>query len=432
MQVSPSRQGNGDSHISAVELDTAIDSGIPQDLKTPRSVARVMTPPLDVQIASSDILPETPPDLHIPESQATVKVSIIDTTSYMSNFAMSAFLDPLMPGHEEMKGGDFCFIVEHPSNGGNNKYDTILFDLGVLKDWENLPTPFVQAVKEGGCKIEVEKDVATILEENGKDLSEVGAIIWSHWHFDHVGDVQTFPHTTDIIVGPGFKKVHVPAWPTVPDSHIDERAWEGRTLREIDFIKEGKGFKIGQFDALDFYGDGSFYLLNTPGHTIGHLSALARTTVDPPTFIFMGGDIAHQGGEFRPTPYMPLPHEIVPNPFSKMLPRPAMACPGDIFVDMHRNKSRTEPFFDPTPAAGAWHLCAHEAKESIDKLTEFDAYDHIFPVIAHDNSLFGNIDVYPLPANDWLAKGWKDKTRWGWLNEFDPGNEGSARASEQY
>ncbi|KAF5970657.1 metallo-beta-lactamase superfamily [Fusarium coicis] len=387
-----------------------------------------LVPEIVMKDTSSDICPETPPDLHIPDSQATVQVSIIDTTSYMSNFPMWAFLDPLMPGHEEMKGCDFSFIVEHPKSG--NKYDTLLFDLGVRKDWENLPTPFVQGIKEGGCKIEVQKDVATILKENGKDLSEVGGIVWSHWHFDHVGDAQTFSGITDLIVGPGFKKAHVPAWPTVPESHIDEKAWQGRTLREIDFAEEGKGLKIGQFDALDFYGDGSFYLLNTPGHTIGHLSALARTTVDPPTFIFMGGDIAHQGGEFRPTPYMPLPAEIFPNPFNRTLPRPALSCPGDIFTEIHRNKSRTEPFFDPTTAEGAWHHCAHEAKRSIDKLTEFDAYENIFPVIAHDNSLHGVIDVYPKPANDWLAKGWKVKTRWGWLNEFDPGCEGLAKASE--
>lgn len=375
--------------------------------------------------------PRTPPELNIPHSDSLVKVSIIDTTAHMSNFPMFAFVEPLMPGHTEMDCGDFAFLIEHPKSG--HKYDTMLFDLGVRKDWENLPVPFVEGVKKEGCTISVRKDVATILKENGRSLSEVGGIVWSHWHFDHVGDPQTFPGSTDVIVGPGFKKAHVPAWPTNPDSHIDEKAWSGRVLREIDFEAEGNGLKIGQFDALDLYGDGSLYLLNTPGHTVGHISALARTTVDPPTFIFMGGDIAHHGGEFRPTVYMPLPVEISPNPFQHALSRhtlslPAMKCPGEIFVDIHPQKSRTEPFFNPTTAAGAWHHCAKEAKRSIQKMSEFDAYQHIFPVIAHDNSLFGIIEVYPKPANEWLAKGWKDKSRWAWLNEFDPGRNGLARA----
>ncbi|KAH7041514.1 metallo-beta-lactamase superfamily protein [Microdochium trichocladiopsis] len=323
------------------------------------------------------IQPQAPPDLRIPDSQVTVKVSIIDTTSHMSKFPMFAFVDPLMPGHHEMNCGDFAFLVEHPKSG--NK--------ACARIGRTYPTPFVHGVKQGGCVIEVDKDVATILKENGKDLSEVGGVVWSHWHFDHVGDAQTFPGTTDIIVRPGFKKAHIPAWPTDPESHIDGKAWEGRTLREIDFVTEGNGLKIGRFDALDLYGDGTFYLLNTPGHTVGHLSALARTTLEPPTFIFMGGDIAHQGGEFRPTQYMPLPAEISPNPFSRTLPHAALTCPGDIFVAIHPKKSRTEPFFNPTTADGAWHDCPHEAKRSIDKMTEFDAYENIFPPMGHCGSL---------------------------------------------
>ncbi len=35
--------------------------------------------------------------------------------------------------------------------------------------------------------------------------------------------------------------------------------------------------------AVDYFGDGSFLPLDGPGHAIGHLCGLARTTVDPPT-----------------------------------------------------------------------------------------------------------------------------------------------------
>lgn len=40
-------------------------------------------------------------------------------------------------------------------------------------------------------------------------------------------------------------------------------------------------------------------------HSIGHISALARTTED--TFVFMGGDICHYAGAIRPSPLAPLP-----------------------------------------------------------------------------------------------------------------------------
>jgi glyoxylase-like metal-dependent hydrolase (beta-lactamase superfamily II) len=362
--------------------------------------------------------PQQPPDLNIPHSQSTVQVSIIDTTSHMYKFPASSFVHPMVPGWDEMDCRSYAFLIKHPSSGG--KYGTLLFDLGVRKDWHNCPTTFVEGIKKGGHIIEVEKDAADILQDHGEKLEEVGGIVWSHWHFDHTGNPQRFLSTTDVIVGPGFKAAFTPAFPSVPESHVDERLWEGRELREIDFVKEGAGLKIGRFDAMDFYGDGSFYLLSTPGHTVGHISALARTTSNPPTFIFMGGDIAHQAGEFRPTSYTPLPKEISPNPVKHGRLHNAPICPGEIFAAIHPKKSSTEPFFDPTPAEGGWHLNAKEATLSCTKLSEFDAYDYIFPVIAHDNSLIDVVDFYPATANDWQVKGWKKLSHWGFLSQFDP------------
>lgn len=68
--------------------------------------------------------------------------------------------------------------------------------------------------------------------------------------------------------------------------------------------------------------------------------------------------------------------------------------------------------------SGGCHFAAQEAKESIDKLIEADAYDNIFPVMAHDSSLAGIVDVYPKTANSWMAKRWKEKSRWGLLSSF--------------
>jgi glyoxylase-like metal-dependent hydrolase (beta-lactamase superfamily II) len=349
----------------------------------------------------------------IPASQNTVEVSIVDTTSFMSGFPASTFVEPDVPGFETMSAGSYAFVIKHKHPGSRGKYDTLVFDLCVRKDWENLPKTFVQGIKAAGFGISVEKDVATILRENGQDLNEVGAIILSHWHFDHVGDPQTFPTTTDLIVGPGFKQHCMPAYPTDKESHLDERAWQDRELHEIDFAG-AKGLQIGRFQAYDFYGDGSFYLLDSPGHAVGHMSALARTTADTTSFLLLGGDIAHHCGGFRPSPYVPLPEMVSPSPFSHM----KTACPGKIFVAIHPKKSREEPFFDPVRSPEGWHLEAAEAKESIEKLIEADAYDKKFPVMAHDCSLAGVVDLYPKTANAWMGKGWKEQSRWGFLSSF--------------
>ena len=78
----------------------------------------------------------------------------------------------------------------------------------------------------------------------------------------------------------------MPGWPTKEDSPVDEKAWEGRELREINFDGD-RSLMLGQYKAYDFYGDGSFYLIDSPGHTVGHMCGLARTSADPPQFVFM-------------------------------------------------------------------------------------------------------------------------------------------------
>lgn len=57
-------------------------------------------------------------------------------------------------------------------------------------------------------------------------------VVWSHWHWDHVGDPSRFPPETKLIVGPGFKKEFVPdlAFPAAQNGLVLESDWEGREL----------------------------------------------------------------------------------------------------------------------------------------------------------------------------------------------------------
>lgn len=181
-------------------------------------------------------------------------------------------------------------------------------------------------------------------------------------------------------------------YPENPEASISKSAYEGRHLREISFA-ESK-LVLGRCNAVDFFGDGSFYLLDAPGHAVGHMCGLARTTASPEaTFIFLGGDCAHHGGEFRPTQYLPLPKSLSPSPIPRT--RPGL-CPGALFAGIHRlhpsSSSSTEPFILASEDA------AHDAKaarDSIRKMGDFDAHENILTMIAHDGTMINVVGTFP-------------------------------------
>ena len=347
-----------------------------------------------------------PPDLHIPTSQATVTVRIIDTTSHISNIPLAPFVTPAIPGFSELSCPAFCFLIEHPSNR------KLLFDLGVRKDWKNMAPVVVKRITDGGWGVTVKQGVREQLEAHGVNGSDIEGVVWSHWHWDHTGDMSTFDAHTALIVGPGFTKAFTPGYPANAGAPIRESDYEGRELREIAFTQ---GLKIGRFDAFDYFGDGSFYLLDSPGHAVGHICGLARVTED--SFIFMGGDACHHGGEFRPSIYLPLPEEIYPNPFDLKSGKP---CPGAAFDDILRDGDKSKPFYAiarPEDGSGVADD-ADEAELTIEKVMEADAQGKVLVVMAHDDSLLPVMDFFPKSANDFMTKGWVEKGRWLFLKDF--------------
>lgn len=241
------------------------------------------------------------------------------------------------------------------------------------------------------------------------------------------------------MVGPGFKDAFLPGYPANPnashpgsyfesvstDSQVLLRLFfalvltrfRGRQLREIDF--EGDGVSgIGELQAFDFFGDGSFYLLNTPGHAIGHMSGLVRTTVNPDTFVVLGGDLCHHPGEMRPSPHRSLPRTNGTHHH----PEPKT----DSFwseLQRARERSPVQPFFDPkSPFDFEQNIL------SIQDIQKADAMEDIFLIAAHDRTVEGIIETFPAKANEWKTKGWKQRTFWSFFNDFQEADSGANSA----
>lgn len=124
----------------------------------------------------------------------------------------------------------------------------------------------------------------------------------SHIHWDHVGDPSLFPNA-EIVMGSDAQRILENR--VYPANHDGVMQQLPKSVKKtfIDFKSRNGQFKrispFGTFeDAVDFFGDGSFYVVNTPGHCPGHISAVARVAKD--TFVFLAGDLCHHRETYGP------------------------------------------------------------------------------------------------------------------------------------
>lgn len=73
-----------------------------------------------------------------------------------------------------------------------------------------------------------------------------------------------------------------------------------------------------------------------------------------------------------------------------------------------------KPFFRP-----AMGKDIEQAIDTIEKAQVADADSNIWFIYAHDRSLLKSVDLFPLSANGWKEKKWREKTLWAFLDEFE-------------
>ena len=206
---------------------------------------------------------------------SALEAGIIELTDEM-------FITDATPG-KVTTAPSLAFLLNHSIH--DQKF---VFDLGIRKDTENYPPPIVEWIKTT-YPVHVERDVAESLKNGGTSPSDITYICLSHSHWDHTGNTHLFPKAT-FLVGNACKIFFNPGYPQDPNGRFaSDLLPEGRTR----FLDISEWDPIGPFPrALDFYGDGSLYIIDAPGHLSGHINLLARTSSDG-AWIYLAGDSAH-------------------------------------------------------------------------------------------------------------------------------------------
>ena len=175
------------------------------------------------------------------------------------------------------------FLLRHSTN---NK--TIVFDLGIRKDWQNNPPSVVHRINTV-YRVHVVQDVLESLVDGGISPDNVDYVCISHCHWDHTGDTTAFKKST-FLVGGACQALFKPGYPVDPNSsYTSDLLPQGRTI----FFDTNDWKPIGPFPrALDFFEDGSLYIIDAPGHLPGHINILVRSSPDG-GWIYLAGDSAH-------------------------------------------------------------------------------------------------------------------------------------------
>jgi glyoxylase-like metal-dependent hydrolase (beta-lactamase superfamily II) len=189
------------------------------------------------------------------------------------------------------------FLIRHGSS-------TLVFDLGLKRDFSGYREAQQHHIAQRQ-PTSVSPDAAESLRNGGVDPTDVDIVMLSHVHWDHVGTPSDFGKA-QFVVGSGTMHLLAhgggPLYPAEifnPDELPGDRTSELPPVREEEAprafenqLTDLKWKPMAGFPAtIDFYGDGSLYVIDAPGHLFGHVNLLART--EPKRWVYLGGDCCH-------------------------------------------------------------------------------------------------------------------------------------------
>lgn len=192
---------------------------------------------------------------------AQVKQVYWTTSGFFGPFPLSGLI-PSIPKDKdrEINVPVSMWVIDHPKG-------LVIFDTGNNK-----------AISNGNCKSywtggfcdflkpsQKSEDVIDMqVKKLGLDPAKVKAVVTSHGHLDHIGNIEAFPNAIHVIQ----KKELYQSW--FPEKFQGRTSPGAFVMADIDNAREFTYLELeGDYDL---FGDGTVMVLATPGHTLGHQS----------------------------------------------------------------------------------------------------------------------------------------------------------------
>ncbi|RKL43249.1 hypothetical protein BFJ72_g4662 [Fusarium proliferatum] len=220
------------------------------------------------------------------------------------------FISPCEDGARKMVPS-LCFLIQHQSMV-TNKTTRMVFDLGLRKDVNRYAEPIQEHTKTRQ-PMTTEPDVVKSLKRGGLTPDDIDYVMYSHVHWDHIGEPRDFPKST-FIVGNGSLDLLEGTSLALRGGHSffeSDLLDPARTIqlsdpkqKNVDKTEQfkSKGMIDGSWkpfghlkSTVDLFQDGSLYIVDAPGHLPGHINLLARTREQDgrENWVYLAGDACH-------------------------------------------------------------------------------------------------------------------------------------------
>lgn len=164
-----------------------------------------------------------------------------------------------------------AFIVEHPGAG------LMLIDTGFHASLAVDPKANLGPVlgRLFNPRMGPQEGMPDQLRARGFDPKDVKTVVMTHLHVDHASGVAHFPDATFIV---SEREWHSAAEEKgITAGYVRRQFDHAFDWQTVDFDSDEVESFVSFGRSIDLFGDGSFRLVYTPGHTLGHMSVVLRT-----------------------------------------------------------------------------------------------------------------------------------------------------------